>query len=109
MEKYNTKTEAIIGLQKKGYELDFILNNEYLLCVQDRELISPDDFEITETYSFKSKLLPGEQHIIYAINSVHNGLKGILMTPYSAFTGGLSIHLWSKLSANLLPFNSHIS
>lgn len=101
MENYSTKAEAIIGLQKKGYELDFILNNEHLLCVQYCELISPDDFEIAETYSFKSNILPGERYIIYAINSVHNGLKGILMTPYSAFTGGLSIHLWSKLSAYL--------
>jgi hypothetical protein len=101
MENYSSKTEAIIGLQKKGYDLDFILNNEYLLCLQDSELISPDDFEVAETYSFESKATSGDQHLIYAINSVHNGIKGILMTPYSAFTRGLSIHLWSKLAANL--------
>ncbi len=101
MENYSSKTEAIIGLQKRGYDLDFILSNEYLLCVQDSELISPDDFEITETYRFDSKAQSDDQNLIYAINSVHNGLKGILMTSYSAFTRGLSIHLWSKLAANL--------
>lgn len=101
MENYSNKAEAIIGLQNKGYELDFILYNETLLCIQDRGLLNPDDFEITETYRFKSEVLQEEGYIIYAINSAHNGLKGILMTSYSAFTKGLSIHLWSKLSVGL--------
>jgi len=101
MKNLDSKAEVIIGLQNKGYDLDFTLNNEYLRCVQDGELISPDDFEITETYLFEKEAQTEMPYVIYAINSLHNGIKGILMTSYSAFTEGLSIHLWSKLAANL--------
>jgi hypothetical protein len=92
---------VIIGLQNKGYNMDFILNNEFLRCVQDGELISPDDFEIAETYLIEGESQLGLLYVIYAINSLHNGIKGILMISYGAFTQGLSIHLWSKLASNL--------
>jgi len=36
-------------------------------------------------------------YICYAISSLHNGVKGILMISFDAFTKGLSIHLCSKL------------
>ncbi|MET3980295.1 hypothetical protein ABIB62_002896 [Mucilaginibacter sp. UYP25] len=101
MKYSNTKAEVIISLQKKGYDLDFTLNNEFLRCVQDDELISPDDFEVAETYLFESEDQQGIPFVIYAIVSLQNGIKGILMTSYSAFTKGLSIHLWSKLARKL--------
>jgi hypothetical protein len=101
MENYKTKTEAIIGLQSKGYDLDFILRSEYLFCIQDNELISPDDFEITGTYRFDDHVIVEHKNIVYAIRSLQSGIKGILITSYGAFTKGISIHLWSKLGANL--------
>ena len=100
MKNLDSKAEVIICLQNKGYDLDFILNKEFLRCVQDGELFSPDDFEITETYLLEEKTQAVPQ-VIYAITSLHNGIRGILMTSYDAFTQGLSIRLWSKLSASL--------
>jgi len=85
MENYRTKAEAIIALQNKGYELDFILENGHLVCIQDQELIAPADIEIREVHSFKNTVKKGEFYFIYAINSAHNGLKGILMATYNAF------------------------
>jgi hypothetical protein len=101
MENYNNKLQAIIGLQNKGYDLDFILKDENLLCLQEDELISPDEFEISETYRFAETHGCNETYVIYAIRSVHRDLKGILMTSYSAFNEGLGIHLWRKLSTTL--------
>lgn len=101
MKDVNAKAEIIIGLQEKGYHLDFTLNNEFLRCVQDGELICPDDFEIVETHLIKGGNQAGVPYLIYAITSIQNGIKGILMTPYSAFTRGISIHLWSKLAGKL--------
>ncbi|MET4014576.1 hypothetical protein ABIB62_004438 [Mucilaginibacter sp. UYP25] len=98
MKNSKTRADVIIGLQKRGYDFDFALNSEFLRCVQDDELISPDDFEVAETYLFESKEKPGMPFVTYAIDSMQNGIKGILMTSYSAFTRGLSIHLWSKLA-----------
>lgn len=101
MEKYYTKKDAIDHLQQMGYKLDFIIENENLLCIQKSELINPDDFEITETYRFDSDESRDGGYVIYAVKSAHKGLKGILATSYTSFFKGLSIHLWSKLSSGL--------
>lgn len=101
MKNFDAKAEVIIGLQNKGYNLDFMLSNEFLRCIQDGELISPDDFEITETFLFTGETQAEIPSVIYAISSWHYNIKGILMTSFNAFTQGLSIHLWSKLAANL--------
>ena len=101
MENYNNRAEAIIDLQKQGYDQDFVIKNEHILCVQDSELISPDDFEVISAYRFDGAKRPKDNYVIYAIRSMHNDLKGILMASYSAFGKGLAIHLWSKLAASL--------
>jgi hypothetical protein len=108
MQHFENRSAAIIDLQERGYNMDFILKNEFILCLQDKELISPDDFEITETYQFDGEKRPGENHVIYAIYAIHSGLKGILMASYSAFNGGVSIHLWSKLSGRLRARPKHV-
>ena len=101
MENYPDKLQAIIDLQQRGYELDFIMKGEYLFCPQQNELISPDDFEVTETYQFDEKDGKPDTYVIYGICSLQQDLKGILMTSYKGFNLGLSIHLWSKLSKTL--------
>jgi hypothetical protein len=101
MENYNDIAETIIDLQLRGYDQDFVIKNEHILCVQDSELISPDDFEVIDTYKFERGKRPKDNYVIYAIRSIHNDLKGILLTSYGTFSNGLSIHLWSKLAANL--------
>ena len=95
---YHSKTEAIIGLQERGYDFDFILKNECIDCVQGSQPICPDDFEIIEAYHFDGKNRMCDNYVIYAITLINNDMKGILMTSYSALTKGLSIHLWSKLA-----------
>lgn len=101
MVNYATKTEAIIDLQKRGYDQDFILKDEYLFYVQQSELIEPDEFEITETYRFEGKRRSCDNYVIYGISGINKDIRGILMTPYSAYSKGISIHLWSKLANNL--------
>jgi hypothetical protein len=101
MENYSNIAEAIIDLQHRGYDQDFVIKNEHILCVQDSELISPDEFEVISAYKFERGKRLRDNYVIYAIRSMHNDLKGILLTSYGAFTKGLSIHLWSKLAADL--------
>jgi hypothetical protein len=101
MENYNNKIQAIISLQHRGYDLEFVLKDENLLCLQDLELIGPDEFEIAETYKFEENNCVAETYLVYAIRSVRRDLKGILMTSYGAFARGLGFHLWCKLSQTL--------
>jgi hypothetical protein len=98
---YLNKTEAIIALQERGYDNDFILKNEHIHCVQQSQWICPDDFEVIEAYRFDGKRRMCDNYIIYAIKLLNTDMKGILMTSYSTLTSGLSIHLWSKLANNL--------
>ena len=95
------KAEAIIHLQERGYDHDFILGDENIQCIQDPELISPDDFEITEVYRFEGQTRLADNYVICAIKLLNNDLKGILMTSYARLTEGLSIHLWAKLATCL--------
>jgi len=101
MERFKTKASAIIELQSRGYDRDFIIKDEHLVCIQTMQLMCPDDFEIIETYRFDGKECSCDNYIIYAIKSVDDEIKGILMASYCAFSRGLSIHLWSKLSTKL--------
>jgi hypothetical protein len=103
---YTTKAEAIIDLQERGYDYDFILKNEYIICIQQSETICPDDFEITEAYRFDGAPRMSDNYIIYAVRSLNHDLNGILMASYSTLTKGLSIHLWSKLANNLKFFET---
>jgi len=98
MENFNDKAKAIIDLQKRGYDQDFILDDENIYCLQRGDIIFPDNFEVTETYRFKSKSNLEDNDVIYAIRAIHEDLKGILMTSYSSLARGVSIHLWSKLA-----------
>ncbi|WP_426671977.1 hypothetical protein ACPPVU_12150 [Mucilaginibacter sp. McL0603] len=101
MKNYNNKKQAIIGLQHRGYDLDFVFKDENLLCLQELELIGPDEFEIEETYKFEENHNIAQTFVVYAIKSVQRDLKGILLTSYSAFTKGLGFRLWCKLSQTL--------
>ena len=98
---YQSKADAIIGLQERGYDYDFILKNEYIHCIQQSQSICPDDFEVIEAYRFDGKRRMRDNYIIYAIGLLNTDMKGILMTPYSILAKGLSIHLWTKLATNL--------
>jgi len=101
MKNYPDKIQAIISLQQRGYELDFIMKGEFLFCPQQNELIGPDEFEVTETYQFQENNGKTDTYVVYGIQSLQTDLKGILMTSFQAFNMGLSIHLWCKLSKTL--------
>jgi len=98
MESFQNKAAAIIDLQKRGYDQDFVLAKENIYCIQRGDIIPPDNFEVTEAYRFESKNKENENCVIYAIKTVNEDLNGILMTSYSSLTRGISIHLWSKLA-----------
>jgi hypothetical protein len=100
MERFKNKASVIIDLQSRGYDRDFIIKDEYLVCIQTMQRICPDDFEVMETYRFDGRDRACDNYVIYAVRSVDNEQKGILMASYCAFSKGLSVHLWSKLSVN---------
>ena len=98
---YLNNIEAIIDLQGRGYDHDFVISDEHIICVQEGQTICPDEFEVIEAYRFEGKKKLCDNCVIYAIRSFNYDLSGILMTSYRRLTIGVSIHLWSKLATNL--------
>lgn len=97
MQSYDTLSEAINGLKQRGYNMDFNLAENCLICNNDRFDVT--DFEITEFYRFEGNTDPSDEAIVYAIEST-NGLKGLLVSGYGIAAEGMSAEMAKKLSVH---------
>lgn len=97
MFSYDTLTEAVSGLKKRGFDLDFNLHENCLICQGNK--FNVDDFEITEVYRFEGNSDPSDEAIVYAIESV-SGTKGVLVSGYGISAEGMSAEMAKKLSMN---------
>lgn len=94
MNAYDTMSEAVNGLKKRGYELDFNLLENCLICNGNK--FNVDDFEIVEVHRFEGNSDPSDEAVVYAIES-NNGLKGVLVNGYGISANQLSSDMAKKL------------
>ncbi len=94
MYTYDTMSEAVNELKKRGYELDFNLQENCLICHGDK--FNVDDFEIVEVYRFEGNSDPSDEAVVYAIQS-NSGLKGVLVNGYGISANQLSSDMAKKL------------
>ncbi len=94
---YDTVSEAINGLKKRGFGVDFNLEENCIVCHADK--FDVDDFEIVEVYRFEGDSDPSDQAVVYAIESL-NGMKGVLVSGYGISAEGMSAEMAKKLSVN---------
>ena len=97
MKTYDTLSEAVNDLQKRGYTLDFNLIEAGVHCAEQKIHIHPEHFHIDEVYRFEGITDPGDENIIYAIASKKYQLKGILVSAFGTYDDGLSAVMLSKL------------
>lgn len=97
MYTYDTVTEAVNGLKKRGFTLDFNLKENCIVCNEHK--FNPDDFEIVEVYRFEGNTDPADEAIIYGVQS-HNGMKGVLVSGYGISAEGMSADMARKLEIN---------
>jgi hypothetical protein len=95
---YGTVSEAISTLKKQGYDLDFNLADNYIICNTER--FEADDFEIVDVYRYEGNTDPADEAAVYAIRSA-TGLKGILVTGYGASADSFSTEILIKLHGHL--------
>jgi hypothetical protein len=81
MYAYDTITEAITDLKKRGYKYDFNIRNNQLACDEFTEQYKHDDFEIKEVYRFEGPSDPADEAVVYAIEAP-SGRLGILVDGY---------------------------
>ena len=92
---YDTVSEAINDLRKRGYTMDFNLAENSIVCNDDT--CNPDDLEIVEIYRFEGDTDPADQAVVYAIES-KSGLKGVLVSGYGISADAMSAKMVEKLN-----------
>lgn len=92
---YETLSEAINGLKERGYTMDFNIEENCLVCHEEKFRI--EDFEIVEVHRFEGQSNPDDSSVLYAIEST-KGDKGILVSAFGAYAEGMSIDMAKKLS-----------
>jgi hypothetical protein len=94
MHSYDTVTEAVNGLKKRGFTLDLNLKENCLVCQEHK--FDVNDFEIVEFYRFEGNSDPADEAIVYGIESV-NGQKGVLVNGYGISADPMSSDMAKKL------------
>lgn len=96
---YETVSEAMNELAKRGYTTDFsiLVEKECLVCNQTAKQLDPDEFEIDEIYRFEGNTDPGDEMIVYAISSIQHALKGIVVNAYGMYSDSSVSKIVSKL------------
>lgn len=95
MPAYDTVSQAINGLRDRGYTLDFNLKATTVECQGQK--FNPKDFEIKEFHRFEGSSDPGDESIVYAIES-RNGMKGVLVNAFGVYAEPLSDEMIKKLN-----------
>ncbi|ASO05783.1 MULTISPECIES: phosphoribosylpyrophosphate synthetase [Arenibacter] len=96
MKSYDTLSEAIQDLQRRGYGNDFNLKPHCLECVSLKLEIHPEDFYVDEMHRFEGMSSTDDNSILYAISS-KNGIKGTLVDAYGVYAENISEQMRKKL------------
>jgi hypothetical protein len=95
MYQYDSVAHAITELRSKGFTEDFNLEENCLVCNDQK--FAPEHFDITEVIRFEGDSDPGDEAIVYGIES-HSGIKGILVNGYGYSSDPMSDAIAKKLS-----------
>lgn len=95
MPAYDTVSQAVNGLKERGYTLDFNLKSDCIEC--EGQEFNPKQFEIKEFHRFEGASDPGDEAIVYAIES-RSGMKGVLVNAFGVYSEALSDEMIKKLN-----------
>ncbi len=100
---YDTVSEAVNDLIKRGYITDFsiLAEKECLICNRTAKQLSADEFEIDETYRFEGMTDPGDEMIVFAISSKKHNMKGIVVNAYGMYSDSTTSKIVERLKKHL--------
>ena len=97
MHTYDTVSQAVQGLKQRGYAIDFNMEADCIVCNETPLRLKPDEFEITEVYRYEGNSDPGDEAVVYAIESKH-GQKGVLVNGFGVSSDPASDEMVAKLN-----------
>ena len=95
MHAYDTVTEAVNGMKKRGFTIDFNLDENCISCQEGK--FEPENFEIVEVYRFEGDSDPADEAVVYGIQS-STGLKGVLVNGYGISADPITTEMAQKLN-----------
>lgn len=99
MNSYDTVSEAINNLNKRGYTIDFNMQSDSVYCKALSRSFKPEDFEIIEFYRFDGNTDPGDESIVYALRTT-SGHQGVLVDAYGLYSDALTSEMVQKLKTH---------
>lgn len=96
MNHYDTLSEALSDLKRRGYTLDFNLRENCIACGDDDLTFTPEEFHVREVYRFEGDSNPDDEEVIYVIES-SDGKKGVLVDAFGIYADALSDEMIRKL------------
>jgi hypothetical protein len=97
MKSYNTLSEALTDLKKRGYKEDFNLQPHCIECSALNLQWHPEKFTVDEYHRFEGMSDPDDNSIVFAISS-DDGVKGTVVDAYGMYSENLTEPMVRKLS-----------
>jgi hypothetical protein len=111
---YDTPSQAINNLIKRGYTVDFNVNKVRDTIIAGGIItegkvaeLSPEEFEIDEIYRFEGDSDPGDETVVYAISSRTGNLKGLLVDAFGPYSSSEASKVVRMLSAHIEHHPQH--
>jgi hypothetical protein len=95
MNAYETVTEAVNDLSKKGYTASF--NNQEANNNFSTINSSPEHFTIDDIFRFEGETDPADETIVIAVSSTQHNIKGILVNGYGIYDDAATSEVIKKL------------
>ena len=110
MHNYDTVTEALTDLKKRGYKYDFNLEQNKLHCKELQREYKIPKLEVKETYRFEENTDPADEAVIYAI-AADDGVLGAFVNGYDAYADAeqkVFHHFLKKILATYFHLNVYL-
>jgi subtilase family serine protease len=75
------------AMAAKGYTESFKIDNEKLISLSDERVYEPEDISIVNFYRFESQSDPGDNSILYVIET-NDGKKGTIVNGFGPYSDG---------------------
>ncbi len=94
--QYDTLSQAVEELKKRGYTLDFNLKPNCIECRELDKKYDPSTFHIDEFHRFEGMSNPDDMSIIFAITT-EDGKKGSLVDAYGTYEDPMTSEMIQKM------------
>lgn len=100
---YDTVSEAVNDLVKRGYTTDFSLQTERnrIVCNRTSLELSLKEFAIDEIYRFEGITDPGDEMIVFAVSSDKHKVKGVLVNAFGMYNDSKTSEITQQLQKHL--------